>query len=442
MPQSKAIEDLVRIVGRKNALTDNSELMGYSVDGIAPKAVLFPEGEEEISEIMKLASRESVSVMPVGSGTKRGLGNIPSKLDVLLSTQNLNRVLEHGAGDLVATSECGVTLSDFQDVLKDKNQFLPIDPMHMATGTLGGIIASNSSGPMRLRYGTLRELLICIKVVRADGSVFKGGSKVVKNVAGYDMPKLYIGSLGTLGIMTEATFRLYPIPERSETYLVSFTSLEKCGETVMELLKSDLVMTSLELLSPALVKRVVESAGIDLKRKTYALAIRIMNVEKAVSEQISLVKKVCGRSRGVGVSIEGGIEEKLWGGIINFPGSLSRENSTKLKAGVLITDVPRVFRALEKLSEEKGIKAFASAKAGNGIMDVSLEGEPECLLPVVKSLRELTSSLKGSLVIEDAPRELKSGIDVWGDMGSALPLMKRIKSSFDPRGILNPGRFI
>jgi len=441
MPQSKAIKELVRITGESHALTDASALEEYSVDGIVPKAVLFPGSEEEISEIMKIASRESVSVMPVGSRTKRGLGNIPSKLDILLSTQRLNRVLGHEAADLVATSECGVTLSGFQKVLKDNNQFLPVDSMQTAGATLGGALASNSSGPMRLRYGTLRELLIGIKVVRADGSVFKGGSKVVKNVAGYDLPKLYVGSLGTLGIITEATLRLYPIPERSETYLVSFTTLEKCAETVMELLKSELVMTSLELLNPTLVKEVTERAGITLKRKKYALAIRVMNVDKAVGDQMSLVKKVSNKRRGEGVSVEGTLEQKLWEEIVNFPGNFPAQNHLRLKAGVLITQVPEIFRALEKLNKENGIKAYASARAGNGVLDASLVGEGS-LVPAVKTLRELTAKMGGSLVIEDAPVALKSEVGVWGDMGSALGLMKRIKSNFDPGGILNPGRFI
>jgi len=381
--------------------------------------------------------------MPMGSGTKRSLGNIPPQLDVLLSTQKLNRVLEHEARDLVATAECGITLESLQRALKSNGQYLPVNPMHTARGaTLGGIIASNASGPLRLRYGTLRELLIGIRVVRADGTVFKGGSKVVKNVAGYDLPKLYVGSLGTLGIITEATLRLYSIPERSESYLVSFTTLEKCSETVMELLKSDLVMNSLELLNPALAREVAERTGIELKRRKYALAIRVMNVDKAVSEQMSLVKKVCNKGRAQGVTVNGAQEEKLWEEIVNYPWNTAQENMVKLKAGVLITDVPRVFSELEEHAIHKDVTVYASSKAGNGIVDITLKGESSSLSSLVKSLRQYAGSLGVSLVIEAAPPGLKSGVDVWGDMGSGLALMKRIKSNFDPAGILNPGRYI
>ncbi len=443
MAESKSIKEFISILGAANVTTDSSGVTDYSIDGLVPKAVLFPENEEQISEILKVASRESVSVMPVGSGTKRSLGNIPPSLDVLLSTQKLDRVLEHEARDLVATTQSGVTLEGFQNKLGENNQFLSVNPMHQAHGaTIGGIIASNASGPLRLRYGTLRELLIGLRVVRADGTVFKGGSKVVKNVAGYDLPKLYVGSLGTLGIITEATLRLYPVPERSETYLVSFTTLEKCAETVMELLKSELVMNSLELLNPLLVNEVTGRIGIELKRKKHALAIRVMNVDKAVSEQMALVKKVCNKARGQGVTVEGESENKLWDEIVNCPWNKSSENLVKLKAGVLITDVARVFSELEELSSQRALILYASSKAGNGIVDITLKGDTADLASTINTLREYCESGKGSLVIEAATPELKSEVDVWGDIGSGLALMKRIKSNFDPAGILNPGRFI
>ncbi len=443
MAESKGIKEFISILGASNVAADPSGLTDYSVDGLAPKAVLFPDNEEQISEIMKVASKESVSIAPVGSGTKLSLGNVPSELDALLSTSKLDRVLEHEARDLVATTQCGVTLESFQNKLGENNQFLSVNPMHEACGaTIGGIIASNSSGPLRLRYGTLRELLIGLRVVRADGTVFKGGSKVVKNVAGYDLPKLYVGSLGTLGIITEATLRLYPVPERSETYLVSFTTLEKCAGTVMELLKSDLVMNSLELLNPALVAQVTERSGIELKRKKYALAVRIMNVDKAVSEQMALVKKVCNKHRGQGAVVKNGEEQKLWDEIVNYPWNRPGEDRVKLKAGVLITAVSGVFTKLEELSENFSITSYASAKAGNGILDITLQGGSGELISVIRALREYCDSIGGSLVIEAAAPKLKSQIDVWGDMGSGLSLMKRVKSNFDPAGILNPGRFI
>lgn len=436
-------KELRSILGEAGVVSDESELPKFSIDGITPKAVLYPDNEEQISEVMKLATRESVPVVPIGSLTKRGLGNIPIELSVLLSTRNLNRVLEHESRDLVATSECGITIEDLQNTLGKEGQFLPIDTMHTDSGaTLGGVIASNSSGPLRLRYGTLRELIIGIKVIRSDGSVFRGGSKVVKNVAGYDLPKLFVGSLGTLGIITEATMRLYPVSELSETYLVSFTTLEKCTDTVSKLLKSELALNSLELMNPALVKELTEQSGIELKRKKYALAIRVMNVGKAVGEQMVLVKKICNKNRGQGVLLEGDKENKFWDGVINCLWSGQDEARVKLKAGAVITQVPGIFAKLEEITQNSDIKAYGSARAGNGVVDIMLQGDSKSMTTLITKLRKYCEQSGGSLVIEDAPIEVKQEIDVWGDIGSALSIMKRIKSNFDPMSILNPGRFI
>ncbi|HKQ32127.1 MAG TPA: FAD-binding oxidoreductase, partial [Thermodesulfobacteriota bacterium] len=240
MPESSLYNELKGIVGGENAVDDPQLLGPYAVEGVKPAIALFPGSVEQISEIMKAASRASACVIPMGSGTKRALGNRPSGADIVLSTGKLNRVIEHESADLVATTECGITLRDFNAGLGVKNQFLPVDPPHIAAGaTVGGIIATNDSGPLRLRYGTSRELLIGMKVVRPDGSVFKGGSKVVKNVAGYDLPKLFVGSLGTLGIITEATFRLYPVPESSRTYLAAFESLGNAHDAVRTLIDSN-----------------------------------------------------------------------------------------------------------------------------------------------------------------------------------------------------------
>lgn len=440
MRDPRVINKLIDIVGEENTLSGADAVASYTMDGLSPGAVIFPSDIEQISEVLRFASLESLAVIPTGSGTKRGLGNSPVKADIALSTKNLCRVIEHESADLVATAECGITLAEFQRSLKERNQFLPVDPAHEKRGaTLGGIIAANDSGPMRLRYGTLRELLIGIKVVRADGTVFKGGSKVVKNVAGYDLPKLFVGSLGTLGVVAEATFRLYPVPEFSETYLAGFESPDKAHATVMSLLNSDLVISSLEHISPALFAEVSERMGLDIKGG-YALAVRIMNVKKAVRDQMSVVTQACGKDAGDGLVIEGEKEVEFWDEIRDFPWNLSGERRVVAKASVLIADVPALFRALERLSAESGVLSYASARAGSGIVVISIEGEGDSLVRGISELRDFTRGAAGHLVIQEAPSEIKSTLGAWGDMGSAAGIMKRIKSNFDPGNILNPGR--
>jgi glycolate oxidase FAD binding subunit len=441
MPESSIFNQLTGIVGGENASQDPQTLESSAVDGVIPKIVLFPDSIEQISEIMKAASCAGASVVPTGSGTKRGIGNKPLGADILISTRRLNRLIEHESADLVATAECGITLTGLQSHLRRKNQFLPVDPPHVQGGaTVGGIIAANDSGPLRLRYGTSRELLIGMKVVRADGSIFKGGSKVVKNVAGYDMPKLFVGSLGTLGIIAEATFRLYPVPESSGTYFASFESLDEAHDTVRSLINSALVINAIEHMNPGLAGSITERLGLGPDRKRYSLAVRIMNVSRAVEDQVKTVTDVSRRNGGKGLIIGAENEEAFWDEVREFPWRSPASPSAVLKAGVLISDVPRVFLLLDGLSDKYGVSTHATARAANGVVIISIDGDKDSVINSVKELREFSESAGGSLVVREASPDIKPALDVWGGMGSSLGLMKRIKSAFDPGNILNPGR--
>ncbi len=444
-----SIKEITNIVGENNTLSSSPELSRYSVDGKRPDIVAFPQTIEDISEIMKVASRDSLSIVPWGGGTKIGFGREPHRVDIVICTRRLNRIIEYEPSDLVGIAECGISLRDFQKALSEKNQFLAIDPPHIEGGaTLGGIIATNDSGPMRLKYGTIRESLIGIKVIRADGIIIKGGAKVVKNVAGYDIPKLYVGSLGTLGIIVEGAFRLHPIPEASETLLISFPNLEALHETVLIILNSPLVPSCLEVLNPPLVNVISDRLNLNLKEE-YALAVRIESVERAVRDQISKVRDICREKDGEGVLFEGKTEEILWDEIREFPWRICGENRVVCKAGVLITGVPSVIQKLEGLSKTSGLRIYASARAGSGILIISIEIDStgltqEKILPIVEtinSIRDFVTSLKGNLVIQEAPLSLKSQIDIWGEVGASINVMKKIKSLFDPNSILNPGRF-
>ncbi|GJM16596.1 MAG: glycolate oxidase [Thermodesulfobacteriota bacterium] len=443
MIKKSVTKKLKSIVGEKNTILEKEELEAFSIDNVLPEIVLSPDNIEQVSEIMKLASKESLSVIPWGSGTKSDLGNKPDRVDIVISTNNLNRIIEHEASDLVATTQSGISLSSLQKELNKENQFLALDPPHInKDATIGGIIATNDSGPERLRYGTAREFLIGIKVVKADGSIFKGGSKVVKNVAGYDLPKLYVGSLGTLGIIVEATFRLYPVPEYSETYVASFSSLENCHKTILTLLNSNLVLTSLELLNPGLATLISKRNNLDINDSEYCLAIGIKNVEKAVKDQIFAAKKISEQNGGNGLLISGSQEEKLWEDVRNFPWDLVKAESVVCKVGILVTQIPAVLNMVKQLSDENGVEIFVSTRAGNGICIIAIRGEGSSITNALNDMRDFISTFGGSLVIQEASTEIKEQFDIWGDIGSGLGIMKRIKSNFDPDNILNPGRYI
>lgn len=440
MIKKSVLKNFNSIVGEKNIILEEET---FTIDNVLPKVVISPTNIEEVSEIMKLASKHSLNVVPWGSGTKSALGNKPDGIDIVLSTKKLDRIIEHGASDLVATTECGISLKEFQSILKKENQFLALDPPHVKeNATIGGIIATNDSGPERLRYGTVREFLIGITVVKADGTIFKGGSKVVKNVAGYDLPKLYVGSLGTLGIIVEATFRLYPVPEYSETYIASFPELEDCQETVLSLLNSDLVLTSLEILNPELSSFIAKRHDLTLDNKSYSLIVGIKNVEQAVKDQISTVKSISEKNNGKGLVLSGLVEDKFWDDIRDFPQKLIKTGLVVCKTSVLVTQIPKVLNHLEQLENKNGVKIYTSTRAGNGIFLLTIKGKAVSVKNTLVELRNFLSSIGGSLILQKAPYEIKKGFDVWGDMGSGLGIMKRIKANFDPDNILNPGRFI
>ena len=444
---SDSIKEVYSIVGSNNILDKAQELENYTIEGKKPRIVAFPSTKEEISEILKLANRESLSVIPWGSGTKIGLGNEPSKVDIVISTKGFNRIIEHNVSDLVATAECGLKLNDFQTTLREKNQSLPIDPPHLERGaTIGGIIATNDSGPRRLRYGTthgtMRELVLGIKIIRPDGEIAKAGAKVVKNVAGYDIPKLFVGSLGTLGIIIEATVRLYTIPEYSLTCLASFPSIQAAHATALSILNSSLTPTCLELVNSSLSESISTKLHLNLKRNAYVLAIRFESVEKAVKNQAAKLNEIWSNYDGQGSIVEGDTEENFWYEITEFPSIKGRNSTVVCKASVLIKDVLIVLEKLEGLSKSTGVETLASARAGNGVLIISLDGDIPNLLQATRSLRQLVSSLNGNIVIQQAPSSVRSEIDVWGEIGSSLTLMKRLKSQFDPNRVMNPGRFV
>jgi len=217
-----------------------------AVDGVQAELVAEPASVEEASRVLAAASRAGKKVVVVGNGSKLGLGNPPERVDLVVRTRRLDRVLEHAAGDLVAKVEAGVHLADLQAALAPAGQWLALDPPEPGA-TVGGVVAANASGPRRLRYGTVRDLIIGITVVLADGTVAHAGGKVVKNVAGYDLSKLFCGSLGTLGLIAEATFRLHPRPEAAAVVTLQVERPEQLWEAVRRLLRSTLVPSAIEL---------------------------------------------------------------------------------------------------------------------------------------------------------------------------------------------------
>ncbi|HEU5320211.1 MAG TPA: FAD-binding oxidoreductase, partial [Methylomirabilota bacterium] len=240
--------DRLRALVGPDALLTGVDLSPFVVEGRTPLAALFPGTLEEMAAVLRLAAESGLPVTPWGGGMAASVGLPPSRAGLVLGLRRLARLLEHEPGDLTATVQAGMTLAALQAALRARGQWVSLDPGDAAQATLGGIVAANASGPRRHLYGTVRDVLIGLTVVTADGAVVRGGAKVVKNVAGYDLPKLFVGSYGTLGVVVDVTLKLRPLPDTERLVAVRFEHLKDAGAAVRAIMASDLIPNAIDLL--------------------------------------------------------------------------------------------------------------------------------------------------------------------------------------------------
>lgn len=443
MNNQAAIE---RIVSGLKVL-DEKELTNFQIDGIKPKAVVEVESEDEVARLLKSANEENISVTAWGGGTMISLGNIPKRIDIVVSLKRLNRIIEYSPEDLVVTSEAGVTLDSLQSILSEKGQFLALDPPFSDTATLGGIVSSNSFGPIRYLYGGVRDLLLGIKVVGTNGVLMKFGGKVVKNVAGYDIKKLFIGSLGTLGIITQTTFRLYAIPEFEESFISVFRSLEDVSKAIQKILRNihssvGIGLSAIEVLDPnfSMLLNYPEIKG------EYVLATKVLGITKSgLMKRVKELEEIVKCSAPINIlTLNGNEHIRFWKDLQNHP-RIASKFSIRCKISTLISKVSSVIEYIENLNRTHGFKYSIIAHPGLGMLHVYFHMDDyEKLSKVLEELRNYVISIGfgSSLVVESAPTDVKRRIDVWGPVRRDFPLMQSIKHVFDPRSILSPGRYI
>jgi glycolate oxidase FAD binding subunit len=429
VPTEAALSALAPLVGAGVRPAGDAD----AVMGVRPAVVVEPADEDEIAAVLAWAHRAAATVLVRGGGTQLGMGAPPSAGDIVLSMARLNAQLEHAPHDQTTTVQAGMRLVDVQAVLAETNQWLALDPVLRPEATIGGVIATNASGARRLRYGGVRDALIGIRVVLADGTIAKGGGKVVKNVAGYDLPKLFVGSLGTLGVIVAATFRLYPLPVASRTIVCASPdlALAPLATLIARVRASTLVPTSIDLASAA------GSPGAEL-------AIRFESgVAPAVDDQAATVARLVGEC-GLEVTqdLTGADERRFWQALDGaLEASAAESAALTVKASLLPAQVVRWLGELAGLAAATSVAARFRAHAGHGIVYARLTGTADALASAVDRLRAAASAGRGSLVVSDAPSELAARLDVWGPV-AALDVMRRIKERFDPNATLNPGRFV
>lgn len=391
-----------------------------AVAGVQPSLVVEAGSEQELAKTLKLANAAGLAVIPRGGGTKLEWGRRPARADVILSTARLNRVIEHAWADLTVSVEAGCTVTKLRETLAKHGQRLALDALWPERATVGGVLSTNDSGALRLRFGSLRDLVIGVTVALADGTVASSGGKVVKNVAGYDLPKLVTGAFGTLGVITRAIFRLHPLPRETRTISCETLDVAEGQRLMLSIQNSKLAHSALQI-----------CCGREMPPRVDVL---FEGTEAGLRAQLEHMSAMIGAARVVDA---GG---KLWNARqeICSAGKGGAEFAV-MKFAALPAQIAETIERIASLSGT-GLRWSVVAQA-TGIGWVRIEGESQAIDSVLRELRESLEASEGSLVIAHRPAGMME-LDVWGGTGDTLALMRAVKGQFDPRGTLNPGRFV
>ena len=422
----------------------------FTVQGKRPGRAAAPRTAEEISELLRTAQRNHWAVVPFGSGSRQDLGNPPERFDLALATTGLDRIPEYEPQDLVVRVESGCRLGKLQELLAADRLCLPLDPPAYRQTTLGGMVATNASGPGRFGHGTLRDYLLGIGVIQADGAQTRFGSRVVKNVTGYDMCKLYTGSFGTLGVFSDFYFKLKPLPPIEKTVVGLFETLPPLRSALSKLLRSPLTPIAVEFLNGAASLRLDRKLDWNGEISGNALAVKFGDLESAVNWQVRKLKEIWGSCPDGDMLVSDSREQaRLWECLRedHFCNAEPPLESVKLKVNILPNQLVQWIAKMESHLSETEVPFFLRAHAGSGVIRIYCHPDPSTpqagrLAGLVERWRGLLSAVRGSVVIERGPAGLKHRVDAWGYRYKDLILMRQIKKRLDPNEILNPGRFV
>jgi glycolate oxidase FAD binding subunit len=369
---------------------------------------------------LRLSNEAGLAVIPRGGGTKLGWGNRPARADLILSTARLTGIIEHAWADLTVSVEAGCTIQRLQETLAEHGQRLALDPLWPEKASVGGVLSTNDSGALRLRFGALRDLIIGVTLALPDGTLASSGGKVVKNVAGYDLPKLATGALGTLGVINRAVFRLHPLPRNTRSFSVSAANAGETERFVLAVQNSKLAHTFLQshFSSDASPISDILFEGTEAGLTAQEGQLRNLAAPASVAE--------ASKSRW-------SAREELW--------SLADPGTTAVaKISMLPGDLARMMGRVEHAAQLHPLRWRALVYA-TGLGWIRLEGQPAALRGALELLRVEMETHGGSLSVLHRPEKMAE-FDAWGNAGDALRLMKAVKQRLDPKNTLNPGRFV
>ncbi len=445
--EARIAREFSRIVGdqsvrrRSDAVSTSPGKTSAAGQSLERSLEVAPQSAEAAAQVMQLAMKEDLAVVPAGASTWIDAGNVLSRSDLLVTTRRMTRMLKHEPPDLVATAEAGLALCSFQEHLASAGQWLPIDPPDGASGanggraTLGGVVATGLGGPHSFGFGLPRSFVIGMKIVLADGRMIKAGGSVVKNVAGYDLCKLFTGSYGTLGLITELTFKLRPLPAESRTVVASgsLSALINAGCKVARQFSP----VAVELISRGLARDLEITKG-----RNFALMVRFVGSARSVIAQTAQALKLFRDDGCQCTTLDE--ESKPWSKL--SAASLQAADDLIWRVALRPTDLPSFLLDVAGLEDDETSHVGLRWHAGLGDGRLrAIARAPVYHREAVRALERLRSKAEstcGSMVVERAPIEIKNEFDAWGDFGSAAELMKRVKAELDPQDLLSPGRFV
>ena len=454
MLESSLASQLTRLLGASTVSTGN----GYEIDGLTPEAVVRPVDQVQLAEVLRWASSEQVSLLPRGGGTRASLGNVPRKADVILDMGAFNQLVDYQPADMTATVEAGLTLSSMQQQLALGGEFVPLESAQAERSTVGGILSIGSGGPLSHTYGLPREWLIGIRVMTPQGISTKAGGKVVKNVTGYDLNKLYTGSLGTLGVILEASFKLLPRNPRAGALMVSFPTVAASIDAGRKLLYTSAAPLGLHCASSGVARWLRDSVQSDLRdlqvdNEDFPLCLSYFSGrDQATKRRMDEAAAILVSEGAISVQrIEGDAANGILRQITDAPAEINPGSKLVIKVSIQsklaalvsseCTDITVLGHPPDQLTDP-GFGSIRLFWPKSNDDSNSVSGVDQPALEAIQKIRRIAQHYGGSSVVEHCPLDLKRQIDVWGDPPDSLKIMQAIKKHFDPDDILNPGRFL
>jgi glycolate oxidase FAD binding subunit len=445
-----AARDFAAIVGEEQVTRTD-----FEINGVVPAVVVSPASPEEVGAVLRLATERGLVVASAGGLTKQQIGGVPERIDILLSTARMNKIEQYDPGDLTISVAAGMPFAAMQRELAEHQQWVPCDAAELERTTIGGLLATGAAGPLKSTFGHMRDFCIGVQFVTADGKVAKGGGRVVKNVAGYDLMKLLTGSYGSLAVITRVNFKVFPRPRQTRTFACSFGSLEEALKFRTRIFGSPLTPMCLEIISPR-APEYLRDAGAVHDPDDYAPehpvslpAVEWQIVLRATGSDNVLARYSRELGSAVTRTLEGAEENRFWNWISHFEQSVlaRHRNAMVMYTHLPIQNVGPALQALERTAPDYNLIPAAVGRAATGnlvLAFVPLSVDP----PSAMQYANCVSAFRGllppgsSAEVAQCPKEAKLHFDVWGTTPTDVKMMRAVKRAIDPNNILNRGRFI